>query len=71
MEMGKKFKQREKTLHIAIELVDRYFLDRKSQSEKVVQSMSPRVVTVFLTTCFLIASKYDEIDDRLVFINDV
>jgi hypothetical protein len=24
-----------------------------------------------LTTCFLIASKYDEIDDHLVFINDV
>ena len=24
-----------------------------------------------LTTCFLIASKYDEIDDQLVFINDV
>lgn len=24
-----------------------------------------------MTTCFLIASKYDEIDDQLVFINDV
>jgi hypothetical protein len=33
--------------------------------------MSPRIVTIFLTTCFLIASKYDEIDDHLVFINDV
>lgn len=33
--------------------------------------MSPRIVTVYLTTCFLVASKYDEIDDRLVFINDV
>ena len=71
MDMGKKFKQRDKTLHIAIELVDRYFLDRKSQSDKDIQSMSPRVITVFVTTCFLIASKYDEIDDRLVFINDV
>ena len=33
--------------------------------------MSPRAVTIILTTCFLIASKYDEIDDHLVFINDV
>lgn len=28
-------------------------------------------MTAVLTTCFLIASKYDEIDDHLVFINDV
>lgn len=28
-------------------------------------------MTILLTTCFLIASKYDEIDDHLVFINDV
>ena len=33
--------------------------------------MSARVLTIYLTTCFLVASKYDEIDDRLVFINDV
>jgi hypothetical protein len=33
--------------------------------------MSPRTLSIFTTTCFLIASKYDEIDDQLVFINDV
>ena len=33
--------------------------------------MSPRILSIFVTTCFLIASKYDEIDDQLVFINDV
>jgi len=33
--------------------------------------MSPRIISIYLTTCFLIASKYDEIDDQLVFINDV
>lgn len=71
MEMGHKFKQRDKTLHIAVELLDRYFLDRKNQSERDIQPMSARVLTVYLTTCFLVASKYDEIDDRLVFINDV
>jgi hypothetical protein len=71
MEMGERFKQRDKTLHIAIELLDRFFLDRRSQSEKDIQPMSARVLTIYLTTCFLVASKYDEIDDRLVFINDV
>jgi hypothetical protein len=69
--MGAKFHQRIKTTHIGIELMDRYFLDKRSQNDKDIQSMSPRAVTIVLTTCFLIASKYDEIDDHLVFINDV
>jgi len=33
--------------------------------------MSEGIITIFVTTCFLIASKYDEIDDKLVFIEDV
>jgi len=33
--------------------------------------MTSHILTIFLTTCFLIASKYDEIDDQLVFINDI
>ena len=33
--------------------------------------MSAKLLTVHLTTCFILASKYDEIDDQLVFINDV
>jgi hypothetical protein len=28
-------------------------------------------MSVFLSTCFLIASKLDEIDDKLVFVSDV
>jgi hypothetical protein len=70
-QMGSKFTQRIKTTHIAIELMDRYFLDKRCQNDKEIASMSPRAVTIILTTCFLIASKYDEIDDHLVFINDV
>jgi len=69
--MGSKFTQRTKTTHIGIELLDRYFLDKNSQNDKEISSMSPRAITIILTTCFLIASKYDEIDDHLVFINDV
>lgn len=30
--MGKKFNQRQKTLHIVIEMLDRFFLDKKTQS---------------------------------------
>ena len=33
--------------------------------------MSESIIAIFVTTCFLIASKYDEIDDKLVFIEDV
>ena len=68
--MGKKFNQRTKTLHIAIEIMDRFFLDKRAQSMSGYQSMSSRLITIVMTTCFLIASKYDEIDDQLVFIND-
>ena len=70
MTMGKKFKQRVKTLHIAIELCDRFFLDKRAQGMPQVQGMTARKVNIVVTTCFLIASKYDEIDDQLVFIND-
>ena len=69
--MGKHFKQRTKTTHIGIEIMDRFFLDTRAQGMRDYQSMSPKVVNMVLTTCFLIASKYDEIDDQLVFINDV
>ena len=66
--MGDKFKQRTKTVQIGVDLMDRFFLDKRTSS-------SPQTPTHFwqvvMTTCFLIASKYDEIDDQLVFINDV
>jgi len=61
--MGLKFKQRQKTLHIGIEIMDRFFLDQRSQALPDVVSMAPKMVSIILTTCFLIASKYDEIDD--------
>ena len=36
-----------------------------------IKSLNTRTQTLYLTTCFLIASKYDEIDDRLVFTKDI
>jgi len=58
-------------MHIAVEMMDRYFLDKKTQGMASIQHMNPKSVNLILTTCFLTASKYDEIDDQLVFINDV
>lgn len=69
MGIAQKFKQRDRTAHIAVELMDRFFMDNRSNKE--IKHLTPRVQTIYLTTCFLIASKYDEIDDQLVFINDV
>lgn len=69
--MGQKFTQRIKTTHIAIELMDRYFLNKDIKSSERASQLTARRMTILLTTCFLIASKYDEIDDHLVFINDV
>lgn len=63
--LGMKFQQRAKTIHIAVELIDRYFLNPNCPTE-----LNPRTISIFLTTCFLIASKLDEIDDKLVFISD-
>jgi hypothetical protein len=64
--LGMKFHQRSRTIHIAIELIDRYFLNPNCPT--VLDSKS---ISIFLTTFFLIASKLDEIDDRLVFVSDV
>ena len=52
-------------------MLDRFFLDPKAAKNNDIYQMTPRIVTIFLTTCFLIASKYDEIDDKLVFIDDI
>ena len=62
-ELSKKFKQRTKTRHLATELLDRFFLDKANQSESLASSMTPLNWSMYLVTCFLIASKYDEIDD--------
>jgi len=52
-------------MHLTLELMDRFFFQSK------LNSFSDRVLSLYSTTCFLIASKYDEVDDRLVFISDV
>ena len=41
--LGKKFNQRSKTIHIAVELLDRFFLDKSAQGMREVEAMTPRV----------------------------
>lgn len=51
--------------------MDYFFLNKRSQTEIDIQLMSNQILSVYLTTFFLISSKFYEIDDRLVFIKDV
>ena len=58
-ELKRHFKQRDKTTYISIELLDRYMLDERNQH----QNLDEKQWLTHLVTVFLIASKYDEIDD--------
>ena len=52
---------------MSVELLDRYMLDERNQKE----NFTEKDWVIHLSTVFLIASKYDEIDDQLVFISDL
>ena len=71
--LGRKFKQRDRTVHVATTLMDNFFLNKRAQNGLVrgLELLSGRCFSTFCTTFFLIASKFEEIDDRLVFIKDV
>lgn len=70
--LGRKFKQRTRTIHVAATLMDNFFLNKRAQNGiRCLDVLSGRCFSIFCTTFFLIASKFDEIDDRLVFIKDV
>ena len=51
--------------------MDNFFNNKRSQSLEQLRVLSNRCLYVFCTTFFLIASKFDEINDRLVSIKDV
>ena len=71
LRLGRKFKQRDRTVHVAATLMDNFFNNKRSQSLEQLRVLSNRCLYVFCTTFFLIASKFDEINDRLVSIKDV
>ena len=72
--MGVKFQQARETIHIAIEIIDQYYL-RMSQSLPIQDFkdnfMHPRQVILHQVTTLLVASKYDEVDDNITSIKDL
>ena len=72
--MGVKFQQARETIHIAIEIIDQYYL-RLSQLVDYDcfkdQFMSHKLVILHQVTALMLASKYDEVDDNIVTIKDL
>ncbi len=72
--MGVKFQQARETIHIAIEIIDQYYL-RMSQNIPIQNFkdnfMHPRLVILHQVTTLLVASKYDEVDDNITSIKDL
>ena len=57
---------------MAVDFLDHYFLNERAQkTEMYDQIMNGRTLNLIMTTCFILASKFDEIDDQLVFIKDI
>jgi hypothetical protein len=65
-EIGKRFKQREETTHLAVDLLDRFFFSRPPKWE-----FSPKHMALYELTCFLIASKFEELDENITLIKDL
>ena len=64
--------QARETIHIAIELVDRYYLKNSqsmSMSDFKAELMHPRLVILHQVVCVLIASKLNECDDNITVMN--
>jgi hypothetical protein len=70
-DLATRFKQSRRTQHVGIEMMDRFFLDPRTQSDPSFRLMKSKTVNTVMITCFLVASKLEELDDRLVFIDDV
>ena len=66
--MGVKFRQARETIHIAIEMIDQYYLSSSQEmSAKAfkIKLMQAAPVILHQVTVLLIASKFDEIDDNI------
>lgn len=64
-EIGKRFKQRDETTHLAVDLIDRFFI---SSGKK---EFSAKLMALYECTCFMIASKYEELDENITLIKDL
>ena len=67
--MGVKFRQARETIHMAIEMIDQFYL-KTSQGMTTrmfkLKLMSPSAVILHQVTVLLIASKHEEIDDNIM-----
>ena len=72
--MGVKFRQSRETIHMAIEMIDQYYL-RTSQEVSARQLklklMQPGTVILHQVTVLLMASKHEEIDDNIMSISNL
>ena len=66
IDMGKKFKQRDETTHLSIELMDRLFLSQDYRVE-----VTKKNIQLYSLTCALIAGKYDELDENIPLISEL
>jgi hypothetical protein len=65
-EIGKRFKQREETVHLAADLLDRYYLGKSPKPE-----ITTRSASILQLTCILVSSKYEELDENITLIKDL
>ena len=72
--IGERFQQRKETIHIAVELIDQYYLVKSQKltaNEFKYQFLDPKKMILHQATSIMIASKYDEIDDNITSIPDL
>lgn len=65
-DLSKRYNQRDEVVHLAVDLMDRFFLQKDSKFE-----FSQRNLALYCLTFYLIASKHDEIDDNIPLIKDL
>ena len=67
--MGVRFMQERETIHMAIELLDRFYLHKSQVLDMNTfrrRLMHPKRAIEHQVTCLLIASKLIEIDDNII-----
>ena len=72
--MGVKFRQARETIHLAIEMIDHYYLKMSQElSHRIMKTklMSAGNVILHQVTVLLMASKHEEIDDNIMSISSL
>ena len=89
-DIGNRYLQREETVHLAVELIDRIFLHGgehhltllkpifttnqqhlTQHEEEEFELIRIKHMSLYTTTCFLLAAKYDELDENIPLASDL